>query len=77
MKTMNLREEGVFEDFDDEDDYDDSDDDYYDDDDYGYDSEDASEMIDDLDELLSKQPKKKRGHMEKDDAFQVDFIDLD
>ncbi len=78
VKTMNLREEGVFEDFDDEDDYDDRDDDYYDDDDdYGYDSEDASEMIDDLDELLSKQPKKKRGHMEKDDAFQVDFIDLD
>ena len=74
VKTMNLREE--FDDFDEDDDYDDSDD-YYDDDDYDYDSEDSSEMIDDLDELLSKQPKKKRGHMEKDDAFQVDFIDLD
>ena len=77
VKTMNLREEGVFDDFDDEDDdYDDSDD-YYDDDDYSYDSGDSPEMIDDLDELLSKQPKKRRGHMEKDDAFQVDFIDLD
>ena len=77
VKTMNLREEGVFDDSDDEDDdYDDSDD-YYDDDDYSYDSGDSPEMIDDLDELLSKQPKKRRGHMEKDDAFQVDFIDLD
>lgn len=73
VKTMNLREE--FDDFD-EDDYDGSDD-YYEDDDYGYADDGSSEMIDDLDDLLSRQPKKKRGHSEKDDAFQVDFIDLD
>ena len=41
------------------------------------DEEEPGEAIDDLDELLSRQPKKKRGHMEKDDTFQVDFIDLD
>ena len=35
------------------------------------------EIIDDLDELLSSQPKKKRSHMEPDDTFKVDFIDLD
>lgn len=40
-----------------------------------YDEED--EMIDDLDDLLSNQPKKKRGHMEDDDTFKVDFVDLD
>ena len=34
-------------------------------------------MIEDLDELLSKRPEKKRSHAEKDDAFKVDFIDLD
>ena len=39
--------------------------------------DDAEDIIDDLDELLSMQPKKKRSHMEKDDSFQVDFIDLD
>ena len=43
---------------------------------YDYDEESGGD-IDDLDELLSRQPKKKRGHTEKDDAFQVDFIDLD
>ena len=33
--------------------------------------------IDDLDDLLGETPKKKRGHMEDDDTFKVDFIDLD
>ena len=33
--------------------------------------------IDDLDELLGETPKKKRGHMEEDDTFKVDFVDLD
>lgn len=33
--------------------------------------------IDDLDELLSESKPKKRGHMETDDMFKVDFIDLD
>lgn len=49
------------------------------DDDYGYDTDEEEEddMIEDLDELLSEQPKKKRGHMEEDDTFKVDFIDLD
>ena len=81
---MNLREEGIFDDyeFDDKDDYDDYE---FDDDSdasahdgigYDYDEESGGD-IDDLDELLSRQPKKKRGHTEKDDAFQVDFIDLD
>lgn len=93
VKTMNLREEGIFDDyeeFDDDDDYDYDDyefDDYEDissDDGISYeepeeedDDEGSGEAIDDLDELLSRQPKKKRGHMEKDDTFQVDFIDLD
>lgn len=40
-----------------------------------YDEDD--ELIDDLDDLLSNQPKKKRGHMEDDDTFKVDFVDLD
>ena len=88
VKTMNLRDEGIFDDYDydDDDDYDDYE--FDDDDDYGdtssngdigydYDEEKSGGVIDDLDELLSHQPKKKRGHMEKDDAFQVDFIDLD
>ena len=35
------------------------------------------ETIDDLDDLLGETPKKKRGHMEDDDTFKVDFIDLD
>lgn len=92
VKTMNLREEGIFDDFEeyDDDDYDYDDyefDDYEDissDDGIGYeeieekdDEEEPGEAIDDLDELLSRQPKKKRGHMEKDDTFQVDFVDLD
>ena len=33
--------------------------------------------IDDLDELLGETPKKKQGHMEDDDTFKVDFVDLD
>lgn len=41
------------------------------------DYEDDDELIDDLDDLLSNQPKKKRGHMEDDDTFKVDFVDLD
>lgn len=49
------------------------------DEDYGYDDDedDSDDLIEDLDELLSEQPKKKRGHMEEDDTFKVDFIDLD
>lgn len=45
-------------------------------DDFEFDNEEDV-LIDDLDELLSEQPKKKRGHMEEDDTFKVDFIDLD
>ena len=41
----------------------------------GYDRRDEL-TIDDLDDLLGEQPKK-RGHIEADDAFKVDFIDLD
>jgi len=33
--------------------------------------------IDDLDELLGEKSDKKRGHMEDDDTFKIDFIDLD
>lgn len=33
--------------------------------------------IDDLDDLLSERPVQKRSHMEEDDTFKVDFIDLD
>lgn len=85
VKTMNLKDEGIFDDYDefDDDDYDDyefDDDDYGDvssDDDIEYDDDKSGAAIDDLDELLSRQPKKRRGHTEKDDAFQVDFIDLD
>ena len=33
--------------------------------------------IDDLDALLGEPEQKKRGHMETDDTFKVDFIDLD
>ena len=49
------------------------------DEDYGYDddADDSDDLIEDLDELLSEQPKKKRSHMEEDDTFKVDFIDLD
>lgn len=51
-----------------------------DDGDYGigdYDYDDSDDMIEDLDELLSRRPEEKRSHAEKDDAFKVDFIDLD
>lgn len=78
-KTMSLADEDDFDDYDDydEEDYDDYDEEDYEED-YGYDNEDEpDEMIDDLDELLSTQPQKKRGHMEPDDTFKVDFIDLD
>ncbi len=34
-------------------------------------------MIDDLDALLGERTPEKRGHMETDDTFKVDFIDLD
>ena len=33
--------------------------------------------IDDLDELLGEKKEKKLGHMEDDDTFKIDFIDLD
>ena len=33
--------------------------------------------IDDLDELLEEKTEKKRGHVELDDTFKMDFIDLD
>ena len=79
---IDLDEEDDFDDFEDyeEEDFDDYgtmemedlDADEYDD----YEEED-DEIIDDLDELLSSQPKKKRSHMEPDDTFKVDFIDLD
>ena len=35
--------------------------------------EEDDEIIDDLDELLSSQPKKKHGHMDPDDIFKVDL----
>lgn len=88
-KTANLRDEDDFDDYGDEDDFDefeevdyeDADYDDFDDEvdyeeEYGYDNDEPEDIIDDLDELLSSQPKK-RGHMEPDDTFKVDFIDLD
>ena len=79
---IDLDEDDDFDDFEDyeEEDFDDYgtmemedlDADEYDD----YEAQD-DEILDDLDELLSAQPKKKRGHMEPDDTFKVDFIDLD
>ena len=33
--------------------------------------------IDDLDDLLEEKSGKKAGHMEDDDTFKMDFIDLD
>lgn len=39
--------------------------------------EEDDEIIDDLGELLSSQPKKKWSHMDPNDTFKVDFIDLD
>lgn len=82
-KTMNLKDDDIFDDYEDLDDFDDEDDGYddyeddYDYEDYDSSADDSDDIIDDLDELLSMQPKKKRSHMETDDAFQVDFIDLD
>ena len=35
------------------------------------------EEEEDLDDLLSERPKERRSHSEKDDTFQVDYIDLD
>ncbi len=60
-----------------EDDYDD-DVDYYEEeegyDDYEDDEEEG--IIDDLDDLLEESPKKKRGHIEDDDTFKINFVDL-
>lgn len=43
-----------------------------------YDDRAAEDLsIDDLDALLSERPAAKRSHMEEDDTFKVDFIDLD
>ena len=42
----------------------------------GYDTR-SELMIDDLDALLGESTPKRRGHMETDDTFKVDFIDLD
>ena len=39
--------------------------------------EEEDDMVDDLDDLLSERPKERRSHSEKDDTFQVDYIDLD
>ncbi len=63
-----------------EDDYDD-DVDYYEEeenyDDYDdYEDDEEEGIIDDLDELLGESPKKKRGHIEDDDTFKVNFVDL-
>ncbi len=55
-------------------------DDYDDTDDYGMDAyadEAADDMIDDLDELLSKKGKASHSHAKKEDSYTVDFIDLD
>lgn len=41
------------------------------------DEDEEDDMVDDLDDLLSERPKEKRSHSEKDDTFQVDYIDLD
>ncbi len=71
-----------YEDDYDEDDFEDIDsfeDDYDYEDEYDYDEDEYEEddMIDDLDELLSEQPRKRRSHMEEDDTFKIDFVDLD
>lgn len=62
-----------------EDDYDD-DVDYYEDeegyDDYEDEDDEEEGIIDDLDDLLEESPKKKRGHIEDDDTFKIDFVDL-
>ncbi len=64
-----------------EDDYDDDVDYYEEEEDYDdyEDEEDEDEdegIIDDLDDLLEEKPKKKRGHIEDDDTFKIDFVDL-
>ena len=41
------------------------------------DEDEEDDMVEDLDDLLSERPKEKRSHSEKDDTFQVDYIDLD
>ena len=68
-----------FDDFGEEEDFEEEYDEVDYEEDYGYDNDgdESEELIDDLDELLSSQPSKKRGHMEEDDTFKVDFIDLD
>ena len=68
-----------FDDFGEEDDFEEEYDEVDYEEDYGYDNDgdESEELIDDLAELLSSQPSKKRGHMEEDDTFKVDFIDLD
>lgn len=42
-----------------------------------YEDDNQLDEISDLDAMLLKNTKKKRGHVEEDDAFKVDFIDLD
>ncbi|QEK17188.1 cohesin domain-containing protein [[Clostridium] hylemonae] len=67
----------------DDDDFEDYEDDLIDEDDFEpYDDgalydDSLDDDIDDLDDLLSESKTKKRGHMETDDMFKVDFIDLD
>ncbi len=75
--------EDDFEEDDYEDDAYDDDVDYYEDeenyddyDDYEEDDDEEEGIIDDLDELLGESPKKKRGHIEDDDTFKVNFVDL-
>ena len=41
------------------------------------DEEDERDTVNDLDDLLSERPKERRSHSDKDDTFQVDYIDLD
>lgn len=65
-----------------DDDFEEYEDDVYDDDDefepyVEIDSRASDDYIDDLDDLLGESKTKKRGHMETDDMFKVDFIDLD
>lgn len=77
---MPVKKAKVEDDEDDFDDFDDLDEEDYDEDD-GYDEDDAEdeddEMMEELDDLLGGQTQKKHGHIEDDDTFKVDFIDLD
>lgn len=85
--SKELYEEDDFEDYDDGDDLMDDDFDAFEDmgnldeddfDEATYDDDEFDNtQIEDLDEMLAEKPKKKRSHMEDDDAFKVDFIDLD